>query len=254
MKERKNKFIKEKHVAYKRIVEDSRVAVLCIHGFMGSPNQYRDIVPQIPQDISVYNIILDGHGGKTLDFGRTSMEKWEQNVEDAITELLETHEEIYILSHSMGAFFAIEQAIKRPEIKKLFCIGLPVRIKMKPIMLKTIYKLYFGNITPKDTVALGAMESHGVAISKNLLKYVTWIPRIREFYKKMDEVRGKLDQLQTPCVTYQCVKDEMVPFSSVKELEKTNIEIKVLPKSYHFCFDPEETQFIAKEFVAYCFE
>jgi carboxylesterase len=118
MKERKNKFIKEKHVAYKRIVDDSRVAVLCIHGFMGSPNQYRDIVPQIPQNISVYNMILDGHGGTPLDFGGTSMKKWEQNVEDAISELLQNHEEIYILSHSMGSLFAIEQAINNPKIAK----------------------------------------------------------------------------------------------------------------------------------------
>ena len=253
MKERKNKFIKEKHVEYKRIVEGSRVAILCIHGFMGSPNQYRDIVPYIPENVSVYNMILDGHGGNVLDFGHASMKKWEENVEKAVNELLETHEEIYILSHSMGVFFAIEQAMNKPQITKLFCIGLPVRIRMKPKMLHTIYKLYFGNITPKDTVALGAIESHGVAISKNLLKYVTWIPRIIEFYQKMGEVRKKLDKLETPCVTYQCVNDEMVPFSSIKELKNTNIEIKVLPKSHHFCFDPDETMFLKDELLAFCF-
>ena len=84
MKERKNKFIKEKHVEYKRIVEGSRVAILCIHGFMGSPNQYRDIVPYIPENVSVYNMILDGHGGNVLDFGHASMKKWEENVEKGI--------------------------------------------------------------------------------------------------------------------------------------------------------------------------
>ena len=64
------------HRAYIRIVEDSDTAVLMIHGIAGSPAHFRDLIPVIPADWSVYNILLDGHGGTVSDFSRTSMKKW----------------------------------------------------------------------------------------------------------------------------------------------------------------------------------
>ena len=50
-------------------------AVLMIHGIAGSPGHFRDLVPVIPPEFSIYNILLDGHSGKVENFSRSSMAK-----------------------------------------------------------------------------------------------------------------------------------------------------------------------------------
>ena len=54
-------------------------AVLMIHGIAGSPGHFRDFVPVIPPEFSVYNILLDGHSGKVENFSRSSMESVSAN-------------------------------------------------------------------------------------------------------------------------------------------------------------------------------
>ena len=66
-----------KHKEYKRIVPEAETAVLFIHGIAGTPNHFKDFLPLVPKEFSVYNLLLDGHGGKTEDFSKTSMKKWE---------------------------------------------------------------------------------------------------------------------------------------------------------------------------------
>ena len=63
------------HSEYIR-VNSSETAVLMIHGIAGTPAHFRELIPVIPEDWAVYNILLDGHGKNVEDFGRSSMQKW----------------------------------------------------------------------------------------------------------------------------------------------------------------------------------
>ena len=101
-----------RHQQIKRIVDGAKTAILFIHGIIGTPDQFNDLIPFVRKDISVYNILLDGHGKGVRDFASTSMKKWEKQVENAVEELALKHERIIIVGHSMGTLFAIEQAIK----------------------------------------------------------------------------------------------------------------------------------------------
>ena len=68
------------HKEYKRIVENSPKALLFIHGILGTPNHFDPFMPLVPENLSVYNMLLDGHGKSVRDFTKTSMEKWENQV------------------------------------------------------------------------------------------------------------------------------------------------------------------------------
>lgn len=46
------------HREYLRRAEDDRFALLMIHGIVGSPVHFRDLMPAIPPHWSVYNILL----------------------------------------------------------------------------------------------------------------------------------------------------------------------------------------------------
>ena len=92
-----------RHQQIKRIVDGAKTAILFIHGIIGTPDQFNDLIPFVRKDISIYNILLDGHGKGVRDFASTSMKKWEKQVENAVEELALNHERIIIVGNSKGS-------------------------------------------------------------------------------------------------------------------------------------------------------
>lgn len=241
-----------KHVEYKRIVKGARVAVLCVHGIMGTPNHFRDLVPLIPDNFSVYNIVIDGHCGTVKDFGTSSMKRWEDCVANAVSELLRDHEEIYVLAHSMGTLLTIEQGMKEPRISRYFCLSVPIKVGVRARMFNIARKVYFKRIPENDIVTLSGRECYGIADTKNIFMYLTWIPRFLELFKKIDQIRKSLGSFNTPCTAYQSRLDELVSPKSIKILEnESNMRVVELEKSTHIYYDRDEMEYLKKEFLKF---
>ena len=237
------------HKEYKRIVPEARAAILFIHGIVGTPNHFADFVSLVPSDVSVCNILLDGHGGSVRDFSRTSMQKWERQVRDAVNELSLMHSEIYIVAHSMGTLFAIDRAIENEAVKGLFLLAVPLKIAPKVRMISNLCKVYFDKIKPDDVVALAAKRCYGIAQDKNPFHYVGWLPRYLELFAKAKETRRKMQLLQTPCVAYQSAKDELVSTASAKLLRQNEaISVVELKNSGHYYYAPDDLAFLLREF------
>lgn len=244
--------MENKHVEYKRIVKGARVAVLCVHGIMGTPNHFRDFIPLIPEDFSVYNMIIDGHCGGVGDFSRSSMARWESSVERAVNELSQTHEEIYVLGHSMGTLLTIEQALKNPKITRLFYLSVPIKVGFRIRMIGMAAKIYLKRIKDTDTVTLACRECYGITDTKNIFKYLGWIPRFLDLFKKIKQVRARLPELKTPCVTFQSVRDELVSPKSIGILEReSNMRVVTLPDSTHIYYEPSELKYLQDEFLKF---
>ena len=62
-----------------------RAGILFVHGIVGNNRIFDFLLPSVPEKYDVKYIVLDGHGGDALDFSRTSMKVWRQQVEDAGT-------------------------------------------------------------------------------------------------------------------------------------------------------------------------
>ena len=241
-----------KHVEYKRIVDGADVAVLFIHGILGTPNHFRDLIHLVPEDYSVYAMVTAGHCGSVEDFSQSSLEKWEQSVQKAIDELLETHKEIYLVGHSMGTLFSIEQAMKEPRIKKLFCISIPIKVGIRARMIPMALKVYRNRLKENDVYALALKECYGCTDSKNIFKYLGWIPRFFDLFKLIKRVRKNLIKLDTPCVAYQSIPDELVSPKSIKILKnESNIRVEILKKSTHMYYEPNEMKYLQKEFISF---
>lgn len=238
-----------KHVEYKRIVDGADKAVLLIHGILSTPNHFRDLIPIIPENYSIYAMVTDGHCGSVSDFSHSSLEKWEVSVQKALDELLKNHKEIYIVGYSMGNLFAIEQAIKEPKVKKLFCIAIPIKVRVRVRMVDIALRVYFNKYREKDVAARGCKESYGVTDSKNIFKYLGWIPRFFDLFKLIKRVRKNLNKLQTPCVAFQSIKDELVSPKSIKILKsESNMRVEKLDKSTHFYYESNNLEVLKKEF------
>lgn len=237
------------HKELKRIVERSKRAVLFVHGIVGTPNHFADFVRLVPDEISVYNLLLDGHGGSVKDFSNTSIKKWEAQIDRAAAELSSTHEEIYIAAHSMGTLFAIEQAIKNPKVAKLFLLAVPVKLFLKPPMLLNSLKVYFDRIKPGDRVALAAKRCYGIGASKNVFDYFGWIPRYLELFAKIRDVRKILHSLNTPCEVFLSRKDEMVSIRSGRYFSgNTAVTVTELRHSMHYYYDRNDYAMLLESF------
>ena len=237
---------------FHRVVPAADTAVLFIHGIVGTPRHFDDLIPLLPDTVSVHNLLLAGHGGNARDFARASMTAWEQQVEAAIAALAKTHPHIYLVAHSMGALLSIEAALHHKEVEKLFLLAVPLRIALTPAMVRNSWKVYGGTIAPNDHTALAAQRCCGVAQTKNPLPYLGWIPRFLELFSKIRAVRKLLPKLTTPSLAAQSMKDELVSPRAMDELRRNpHITLLPLPHSGHYYYPPADKQALHEAFTAF---
>lgn len=237
------------HLEYKRIVPGSDTAVMFIHGIVGTPDHFRSLIPlekAVPDHWSVHNVLLPGHGGSVDDFAASFREAWETYVWNMFDELAKDHERIIIVAHSMGTLFALRLAVEHPErIAFTFLLGVPLRPHLRFEMAVDSVRMVFG-ILPGDHVL---WKAGGVKLTRKIWRYLSWIPRFLDLFMEIYETERILDQLDVPCVAWQSKKDELVSNRTWKELEKyKSIDLRSLPNSTHYCYDPAEMDEILRDF------
>ena len=73
------------HEEYVREAAGATKAVVFIHGILSTPLFFEKLVERVPEDFSVYNILLDGHGALVKDFSETSMKIWKHQAKYLIS-------------------------------------------------------------------------------------------------------------------------------------------------------------------------
>ena len=238
------------HEAYTRYLPGSRYAVLLIHGILGTPNHFEDLLPLIPDTWSVYNILLDGHGGSVTDFAKSSMKKWQAQAKAIVEQVTARHEKVIIVAHSMGTLFSIQAAIDMPEkIAWLFLLNVPVRIKLAPTMAVNSLRLALGD---RRTQMLKILHRRcSVALNKRLWLYLAWIPRFWELMLEGRRVRKLLSMLQTPGDAFVSMKDEVVQRKTRHDLPAAaGIAVHLLPESGHYFYPPADTALMQRRLAA----
>ena len=244
------------HEEYIRIVPGAKTAVLMIHGICGTPNHFRGILPlqdKVPENCSVYNIVLEGHCKTVKDFASSSMEQWKSQVWRVFGQLAQTHEQVVLVAHSMGTLFSIQLGLEFPEkIPFLFLINVPMRAWVRFFGLRNMLRLTFGRLDMDDPIQASTLQVTGVTPTKKLWKYFTWIPRIFELLGEMRRTQKSLPQLNLPAVAFQSRRDELVRNRSETILRKSGkVDVVVLEESTHFYYKPEDIAAIHRIFVQY---
>lgn len=234
---------------YVRIVDGSDTAVLMIHGIVGTPAHFKNLLPLIPEEWSVCNLLLDGHGKGVREFGAASMEKWKAQVFARLEELLKNHERVLIVGHSMGTLFAIRAAVERPErIVGLFLLNVPMRIHLPPRTVLAALKNALGLVKQDDRVAWAMKTGCGVELTPCLWRYIPWIPRYAELLREIACVRKLLPRLRVPAQAFHASKDELVSDRAKKELQDhPHIMLSILPQSGHFRYESQDLQQLKTE-------
>ncbi len=238
------------HKTYINEVTNADTVVLFIHGFLGSPEHFERFIALIPNHISVYNILLDGHGGSVADFGNASMAKWKNQIETVIQHLNEKYNKIYIVAHSMGTFFAMDAAIKYPDaVKSIYLLQTPLKIGVKLSAVLNTFKSFF-DIFGDDEIGRAYKNAHSIKLNFRIWEYIGWIPRYFELFKQSKEARSTILNVKVPCLIFQSEKDELVSMKSVNYIpEKQNISLNILKKSAHFIYDNDEVTYLDEMFL-----
>ena len=239
-----------KHRAFRRLVPEADTAVLFIHGILGTPDHFRDLIPleqQIPENWTLCNVLLEGHGTNADAFGAASMEKWRRQVWTAFEELADAHEQVVLVAHSMGTLFALQMAAAYPDkVAFLFLLGVPMRPTLRPCMTRDSLAMVFGWL-PEDHVL---WKAGSVKLTKKLWKYIPWIPRFLELFQEIYRTEEILPLLNSPCVAYQSRRDELVSNRSRAVLLRSGgIEVCELLSSTHYVYSEEDQDRIIGDFA-----
>lgn len=242
------------HSAYTRIVPGSDTAILMIHGIMGTPRHFDMLLPLIPEDWSVYNVLLPGHGGTTLDFGRSSMKAWRGEAMSLFAELCGKYRRIVLVGHSMGTLFAIRMALERPEkVPFLLLLASPMAVGLKPIMVENALRVGFNRVREDRPRQTATRDACSVGTTLRLWQYLSWVPRFLELFREIWVVRKLLPGLEVPCHAVQSADDEMVSPRAVKILSDSGrVQLTVLPHSGHYYYPETDRARILSLFSDLC--
>ena len=236
------------HKPYFRYVPGSHYAVLMIHGIAGTPAQFRDLIPVIPENWSVYNILLDGHGGSVKDFSKTCMDSWKVQVDTQLHILFARHRQVLIVGHSMGCLFAIQAAVRAAKrVPALFLLQPPMRPQLPLATCVGTVQLALGKVKPGSR-AQAMQNSTAMELTPKLWQYLGWAPRFLELFREISYTKKLLPQLQVPCKSFLSAHDELVSPRAQEHLENHPfIENTILPDSGHFAYSPEDTALLQQE-------
>lgn len=228
------------HNEYVKIVKNSNCAVLLVHGIAGTPRHFDWLIPHIPSNWSVYNILLDGHGGSVTDFSRTSMKKWKQQVDSCLQALSQEHNSIIVVGYSMGTLLTMRLTDKYPQIKGMLLLNSPLKVFVKPVTVWQATKFAFSKVNENDIHELASYNDISVKFEPWLWKYLGWIPRITELLILCKSCRPLAPNLQIPCYVQQGKLDDVVSVKSEKYfLHNPNINCKVYDFTGHSYYEPE---------------
>lgn len=220
----------------------NNTAILFIHGILGTPNHFNGLMDLVPAEWTIYNMLLDGHGGTVDDFAASGMAKWKAQVHKQVQQLENEFEHVFIVAHSMGTLFALEESLSCVKVEGLFLLNVPLAVYLHP-------KIIFEKVKPGDTTAAAMQKAYSITPDKRLWKYLKWIPNYVALFREIGRVRRRIDKIQVSCCVYQSKNDELVRKSAVRYLEdNSNINIHVLPLSGHFYYEESDMEEIRRGF------
>lgn len=229
------------HSSYIRVVPDSACAVLLLHGILGTPRQFDPILDCFPENWSVYNMVLDGHGGTVADFARSGMRKWQAQTDATLDALRRRHEKIIVVAHSMGCLLTLASLLREKSgVYGTLLLAPALCIRVRPVACVNALRVALDRIPPGNILAAATRKACGVAPEKRLWRYLPALPRFVELFAKARRVRSLLGFIEVPCTVMLSAKDELVGPRTASCLRgREAFTVHMLKDSGHFYY-PEQ--------------
>lgn len=233
------------HSTIEKIHENSDKIVIFIHGFMGSPTQFNDLIEFVyEKGFSVVSLLLPGHGKSGFSFAMSTLKCWEEYLEIQLIRLLKYREK-YIIGHSIGGLLALNAALKF-DIAGIVLISTPLKINLfDPILLLKRMKLLFNRVD--EDIYKSYKESNSIG-KPYYITMPLWFRVLFQPYKLMKKTKKNLSKVLVPVIVIHSASDETTSLKSSELFDEllvnSNHEIILLKESWHAYYTKKEKEII----------
>ncbi len=229
------------HQEYIRIVPGAKCAVLMVHGICCTPRHFDFLLPHIPEDVTVCNLLLDGHGSTVTDFSRTSMKKWQAQVEGWMDTLCVNHSQVLLVGYSLGTLLLMNAARGRPQVKGILLMNPPLCPRPLPKMVLFSLGMAFGKTSWRSPYWEAMSQDISIRLSPVLPLYLGWIPRFWELLVLCRKTQAVSMKLKLPCHVFLGKKDELVSMRSQAYVpHHPAVKLHIMEKAGHSHYPPED--------------
>ncbi len=125
------------------------IAVLLLHGFMGSPASSRSLAEFLSkQGATTHCPLLPGHGHLPYMIHGSDHGQWLAEVEEAYKWLHEQFDQVFIIGHSMGAVLGAHLATEFPEVNGLVLLAPLYEIPDRRLKITAIGRYFLDWVYP----------------------------------------------------------------------------------------------------------
>lgn len=224
--------------------------VIFIHGFMGSPNQFEDLMLAVyERGYSYACMLLPGHGASAKAFASHTLADWEAHLYTQINKYAQKYAKIYLVGHSMGGLLALNASLNH-NIAGIFLISTPLKINLFNFnsFTRRLRLLFY---TKSNTIKSEYLRANSIKMS--IFSFPLLLKPTIQFYKLIRKTKSNLKGICTPVFMVHSQKDETVSYKSAQLLysglcntHRTRICIK---KSWHAYYTQEERKLIAESLL-----
>jgi carboxylesterase len=210
----------------------SRVGVLLIHGFTGSPLSMRAWAEHLAADgFRVAVPRLPGHGTSWQELAMTEWTDWYACVERELARLSDDCDQVFVCGLSMGGGLALLLAERHPDqITGVVLVNAVITSTDKRALALPVLRRFLPSLAgiSNDIARPGVDEG---AYSRTPLRAAYSMTALWR------EIRRDLDQVHQPLLIFRSVQDHVVDPSSARAILATvasrDVSEQLLHRSYH---------------------
>ena len=224
-------------------VPGSRVAVLVLHGFTGSPASMRPWAEDLHRrGYSVSMPLLPGHGTRWQDLQKHTFQDWYATAEDAFKKLRTEHEHVFVAGLSMGGTLGLALAEEHGrDVAGLMVVNPMLGTRRKDVKLLPVLK----HVVPAFPAIRNDIKKPGqdeIAYPRTPLKAIATL------FAALPRLRQRLDQVTQPMIAFYSREDHVVDSLSreamAARVSSREVEEVFLEDSYHVATLDNDAQVI----------
>ena len=230
-------------------------AVMFIHGFMGSPNQFAGLAETVHDLGCAYmSVLLPGHGCGIDGFVKSNNGVWTQHVQEEIDKIKNDYKRILLVGHSMGGLLALNAStVEGNNIAGVFLIATPLKIYL--LNPKAVaQKLRFLRLAKDSEIKKEYMKSYSLTKSK-FFYYPLFVKPAASLMRLMRKTKKRLPEVTAPVYMLHSKSDETVSYKSAALLYDGLCNTKktafTLEKSWHVFYTNDEQEAVRAKLIEF---
>ena len=241
--------------------EHARGAVLFIHGFGGNGNHFEEL----PRHVAaagwrVRVMLLPGHGTVPADFERTGDSALLEAVLGEARQLLQEHERVVLLGHSMGGALATLAAAQLPETAGLI-LGAPyfaitprwyyglapeTWMRMGPSLMRWVYSApdhqpVFRREVSRSIISYAWLPTQAAVTAMGIAEKASSRETLAKVHQPVLLLHGRHDEVTWPDAACR----------AVESMSTKNKRLVLLAHSNHILFWDFERDIITREVMEF---